>query len=43
MKGLLKRAWNGMDEAWAVKVIIGTAIVCTLALGIAELFPKILY
>lgn len=43
MRGWLKRAWHGMDEAWAVRVIVGTAIMSVVALGIAELFPKILY
>jgi regulator of replication initiation timing len=43
VQGWLNRVWKGMDEAWAVRVIIGTMVMSLLALGLAELFPKILY
>ena len=43
VRGWLRRAWDSMDETWAVRVIIGTVIMSLAALGIAELFPKILY
>lgn len=43
VRGWLRRVWEGMDEAWAVRVIIGTAIMCLAAIGLAEIFPRILY
>lgn len=39
----IRRVWDSMDEAWTVRVIIGTVIACSAMLAIAEIFPKILY